>query len=545
MMNKLFKSLLLALAAVFFASCIEYNMSYPRVVAEFTKFEVEGAKSVTIDPSSLTVSIELDETADIDSVKVISAELAENVSYKNDPVPQILDLTAPHTVVLRMYQDYRWTISATQSVERYIKCANQVGSAVFLEDSNEAFIYVSKSQRLKFLEVSDIKLELLGSSVVATRGKVIVGNNVVSKLEPCSFPMTLDFTNTREFNVVFKGDTTTWKVTAVPVEVPAQISGIAPWCWSADIYATFDGVSQAPAFKYRKAGDEEWIQLPDSLVNVDGVNASARIDSLDQATEYEVKLIFNGEELPGQSFVTETPEQLPNFSFDDWWLGGKVWWPYGEDYPEENRVWDTANPGTGSMIGMNLTTPEEVDVIMGKALRMQSKYVLVKFAAGNLFTGKFVGLVGTTGADLDWGTPFTTKPKALKGYFKYDPAMVNYIENTPVANPSEPDQCQIQVILIDTEKPFKVLPMGGINGPTYDGEMVDISSSDYIMARGVQNYGSTEGKWVEFEIPIEYKDPTRKPTYVILTCASSYLGDYFTGGDGSVMLVDEFEFIYE
>ena len=83
------------------------------------------------------------------------------------------------------------------------------------------------------------------------------------------------------------------------------------------------------------------------------------------------------------------------------------------------------------------------------------------------------------------------------------------------------------------------------NGPTYDGKMVDLNDSEYILGRGVKNYGSTEGEWVEFEIPIEYSDPTRKPTYVIVTCASSYLGDYFTGADGSVMLVDEFEFIYQ
>ena len=53
-----------------------------------------------------------------------------------------------------------------------------------------------------------------------------------------------------------------------------------------------------------------------------------------------------------------------------------------------------------------------------------------------------------------------------------------------------------------------------------------------------------KAEWVEIILPFEYRD-YRTPRYVIVTAASSYLGDYFTGGEGSAMLVDEFEFIYE
>lgn len=526
-------------------SCIEYDMSYPRILAEFTTFNVEGAESVNINPDKLTVSIVLDESADISKVRVLDVALNDKAVFKNGEMPEILDLRTPYHVMLSMYQDYRWTITAEQTVDRYIKCVNQVGKAVFHEAEREAFVYVSDNQRLRFLEVVDMKLELLGSVVLSTEGKSVIDNVVVNRKDSCAFPMVIDFTNSREFTVASKGDTTVWKVTAVPVEVPAQITGIAPWCWSADIYATFSGSSESPVLMYKRKDVQDWKTLADSLIVVDGVNISARLDSLEAATEYDVKLIFDGEELPGETFMTDAPAQLPNFSFDDWWYNNKTWWVYGESYDDADRIWDSANPGTGSLIGMNLTTPEETDVISGKALRMQSKFVMVKFAAGNLFTGKFNGLVGMTGADLEWGTAFTSKPKSLKGYFKYAPQLVDYKDNVKVNNPTESDICQIQVILIDTERPFQVLPMGGVNGPTYDGKMVDLNDSEYILGRGVKNYGSTEGEWVEFEIPIEYSDPTRKPTYVIVTCASSYLGDYFTGADGSVMLVDEFEFIYQ
>ena len=34
------------------------------------------------------------------------------------------------------------------------------------------------------------------------------------------------------------------------------------------------------------------------------------------------------------------------------------------------------------------------------------------------------------------------------------------------------------------------------------------------------------------------------PKYVVISACASSLGDYFTGGVGSVLYVDEFEFIY-
>ena len=35
------------------------------------------------------------------------------------------------------------------------------------------------------------------------------------------------------------------------------------------------------------------------------------------------------------------------------------------------------------------------------------------------------------------------------------------------------------------------------------------------------------------------------PTYIVISAAASRYGDYFTGGRGSTLYVDEFEFIYD
>lgn len=532
-------------------------MSYPRILAEFESFEVENALNVQIDPSAMTVTVALDETADLSAVKVTSVGLNDKAFFKDGNFPQVLDLTSPYQVVLSLYQDYRWTIKGVQDVERYVTCSNQVGEASFFPEKCEAYVYVSMSQRLKYLTVESMKFELTGSEIVSTTGYETVDNVVTEVTKQCAFPMVLDCTNARKFAVQTRdGGVKEWTLTAIPVEVPAQITSVAAWTWSADIYATYDGTSEPPVITYKKVADTEWLSVPEENITIDGINYNVHLVGLEQATEYEVKLYFNGEELPGTTFTTGTPAQLPNFNFDQWWSpnNGGLWYPYAEDAAE--TVWDSANAGTASFGLGSSTVPETEDVKNGKAVRMTSKFVAVKFAAGNLFTGKFNSVIGTSGADLDWGVPFTSKPKALKGWYKYNPALVNYVENKKVADPKTYDQGQLQVLLVETDCPYRVLPVKTgdktTNGPTYKDEtkIVDLDTDKTIIARGIVNLsisdadGDGKAEWMEFELPLEYRD-FRTPTYVIVTAASSYLGDYFTGGDGSVLLIDEFEFVYE
>lgn len=550
------KTYTLFLFALFAVSCIKYDMSYPRILAEFTEFTAEGAKSVTIDPATMTVFITLDEQSDLAQVKVQSVALNEKASFKGGDLPSVLDLRNPYKVTLSMYQDYIWTIKAEQPVERYVKCANQVGDASISVNRREVYVYISMSQRLKYLEIKDMKLDLVGSEVLSTTGYHVEDNVSVEKTLDCSFPMILDCTNARTFAVQTRTGVEEWKLIAIPVEVPAQISSVSPWTWSADVSATFDGTSEPPVIMYKQLDQTEWLSVPEENVTVDGIDYSVHIDGLEPLTQYEVKLIFLGEDLPGTTFMTCAPVQLPNFNFDQWWSpdNGALWYPYAQG--ADPTVWDSANAGTAGFGLGSSTVPETNDVVSGKAVRMTSKYAAVKFAAGNLFTGKFRSVVGTSGADLDWGVPFTSRPKALKGWYKYQPALVNYKGNAKVENPTEYDQGQLQVLLVETDSPYRVLPVKvdgkTTNGPTYKDQntIIDLATHETVIARGLRNLtisdSDSDGNadWVEFVLPLEYRD-TRTPTYVVVTAASSYLGDFFTGGDGSVLMIDELEFVYE
>lgn len=510
-------------------SCLEDDMAKPRTLAEFTQMNVENG-TVTIDRDSRTVSIELDELGDLSQVRITSFSLNDKAYFTDGVLPDVLDLTVPYKVTLAMYYDFEWTISASQNVSRYVKCANQVGSAFFDVERREAHVYVSKSQRLRDLVISDMKLELEGARILSTTGIEVEAGESVEKTRPCSFPMQLDCTVKRTFLVKTRGgDEVVWSLTAIPKDVPAQITAIAPWCWSADVKATFDGTSAAPVIKYKPKTAADWSEVSSDKVTVDGINVNASIEGLEQGTEYEVKLVFNGRELPQQTFVTGVPEQLYNLNFDDW-ADDKT--PYTSGY---EGIWDTANPGT-SMLNIAPTVQETEDVVSGSAVRMQSVYKM-KFAAGNIYVGKFNSVdFSSLGATLFWGYEFDAMPSAMKGYYKYSPKNIDYAAPAYESLRGKPDKCQIQIFLTDWDDRFLI--------NTGANQFVDVYNDPHIIAFGRLESDETVTEYKEFTIPLEYRS-FRKPKYIVVSCCASSLGDYFTGGVGSTLLVDEFELIYK
>ena len=242
---RMFKYILsFSLVSLLAVSCFENDMSLPRILAQFTKFEVEGGLETVIDTDNRTVSLVIDEVSELAQLKVSNVELNEKAYFTDGKFPEVIDLTSPMDVMLSMYQNYDWTISAVQPVERYVYCANQIGEAIVKESERTVEIYISQSQRLNKLVVNKIKLERVGSVVKSTSGVEIVdpqSGRTELVTRDCEFPMTLDFNSPRQFNVEFQGNTYTWTVTAVPVEVAAEIKGIDARCYYAEVIATYGG----------------------------------------------------------------------------------------------------------------------------------------------------------------------------------------------------------------------------------------------------------------------------------------------------------------
>ena len=54
----------------------------------------------------------------------------------------------------------------------------------------------------------------------------------------------------------------------------------------------------------------------------------------------------------------------------------------------------------------------------------------------------------------------------------------------------------------------------------------------------------SNGAWKEVNIPLVYSNINKKPTHLLVVFSASKYGDYFHGGEGSVLYVDDFSLEY-
>lgn len=531
MMKRIASYILLSLVGILLPSCVfENDMSYPVISGEFTVFEVEGSRSVTIDKQNRRVDIVLDELSDITAVKILDYAVSEGTEIVG-VIPEVMDLTRPQKYVLRTYQDYEWTISATQPIDRYVVVDNQIGDAEFNMAEKMVFVRVTDTQGLHNVTFRSMKLEPEGAEFISTTGYINVDGVSQEETRAVSFPMTLNCIVVRYFDLEYEGEVIRWVLKVIQEKISLNVSSVNAWATKAQIKGVYDGNGN-PCVQYRKDSDAEW--MTDENITIDGINISADITGLEAGTDYQVRFMNEGKYSPVSEFRTEEASQLYNFSFDNWYLDGKVWYPYLSDSSPDEKVWDSANKGAANFIGSS-TVPDDTYSVSGYSARMESRYAVIAFAAGNLYTGKF-GKIAGVGAELDWGTPFTSRPTALKGYYSYSPRPIDRVKAPYEDMMGQMDKCQILVILADWEGPFRI--------NTTAGHFVDVASDPHIIAHAVMESDEITDGFVEFTLPLEYRDLERKPKYVVVACCASYLGDYFTGGEGSLMYVDEFEFIY-
>ena len=180
--------------------------------------------------------------------------------------------------------------------------------------------------------------------------------------------------------------------------------------------------------------------------------------------------------------------------------------------------------------------------------------MILKFAAGNIFSGSFGETIGTSGGTVYFGRPFTARPTALRFWMKYSTNKVNCISAYPeddVVTKEDYDRALIRIVLgdwdyrtyggnatspvlVDTTKPEKFV--------SFPSDKATIAYAEKVVRGDAAN---STNVWQQVTIPLEYKDTNRYPTHIIISCAASMLGDYFTGCDSSELWLDGMELIYE
>lgn len=487
---------------------------------------VNEVQPADINDQTLTATVYLSEETDPKAVKFENFTFSENAQASINLLEGTYDLTSPLELVLSLYQDFTWIISAVQNIERYFKIDGQVGDSEIDLPGHRIIVKVPMNQNLHYLTLSSVKL----------------GPANVSSMVPDLKPGTIDLSKPLNVEVTAFGQTETWTIYAEKTEL--LVNTVSVDAWSQVIWA----YGEAPAesrmtFQYRADDESEWNTVPDDKITLNGGNFSACINHLKPLTKYIVRAVADqniGNEI---TVTTQATADIPDGDFSEWWLEkNKKWNPWNEN---GERFWDTGNMGA-SLIGSsgdasNVQPTDYTPTGYGKAAKLLTKSVMSKLAAGSVYTGSFARIDGTNGV-LNFGRQWNLRPTKLKGFFQYQTATINTISASAPEELKQykgrPDSCHIYVALTDWTAPFEIRTNPS-NRQLFD------SNSPSVIAYGELIFGGTMDKYQEFEIELNYRSTSRIPRYLQITCSSSKFGDYFVGGVGAVLYVDQFSFDYD
>lgn len=515
-----FPALLLLVAL---AGCIKNNIPYPRLQVNFTSIEADSRlREATIDSASRSVTLWLDESADIANVRIsyFSLNLEQAVWPDSARFMAGVDLSEPVTTTLSMWQDYQWTISAVQDIERYFTVEQQVGASVIDVPGRRIIAYVTETAPLAALLVTSIKLG--GTSAVMT---------------PDLAGKRADFSAPVEVTVTEHGRSSVWTIYVIPTEAAVTTERVDAWSCVAWLYGSAEA-GKDNGFEYRPASSSTWIKLPSSAITADGGSFTGRLTGLTPSTAY-VARAYSGADLGAEiEFTTQGVMQLPNGDFENWWLDGKVWDPWAED---GTPWWDTGNKGATTLGSSNTYPTDDTPTGSGRAACLETRFVGIgiigKLAAGNIFAGRYVRTDGTNGI-LSFGREFDLRPTRLTGWMKYHPVAITSTTSGFEDLKGTMDKGIVWIALIDSDEPFEIRTNPN-NRQLFDPDGPE------VVAYGKMEWNTEVAQWTRFEITLDYRSTSRKPRYILCTASASWLGDYFTGGNGSVMTVDDFVLEYD
>ena len=527
---------------------IENDIPYPIVEGNITAFEVEGQRAgeeggnvqAAISTQNRTVTLYVDDSVDLSELRITRLGISEEAElipdsasckdYKRFPregfesldelplsMDTRMDFTQPVHFTLRTYQDYDWTVTVTQLIDREIVLENQIGNPVIDVNSRSVIIYVSPEQPLNAIKVTTFNLG-------GEHGKVVPNPEEYD---------TFDFSVPQEFFVSYAWEEASypWKVFVYHQESSGATGDVFARVTTADLSGTIQN-GKTPVVEYKAQSESSWTQLPASAVSVKGTSYSASFSGLSASTVYQYRVSIDGVAGEEQTFTTAPATPLENGGFEDWseaQAGTQIL--YNPWASGSNSFWSTGNGGSAPFIG-SITTPTN-DAVSGTAAHLQSRWAAIKLAAGNIFTGDFA-LDGTNGI-LTLGREFTTFPSALRFSYKYKTSKVNRIKEERFEYMrNQNDSCHVYFAL--TTAQYTIRTAKGDSFNRHDPS---------VIAYGEFASNQNQATYREVEVPFEYYDRKKTPSYLIVVCSSSKYGDFFTGGDSSEMFVDEMELVYE
>ncbi len=246
--------------------------------------------------------------------------------------------------------------------------------------------------------------------------------------------------------------------------------------------------------------------------------------------------------------VASDNPQLPNSDFNKWYQTNAGYFEPGES--ESATIWGTGNPGT-QLLGLLATTPLEIadGNLVAKLETLYNGDLAATFktpiSAGSIFTGKFNPEnidISDPEAAIDFGTPFSGRPKAFKIKYSYDPGLENKDKNGNLLGYG--DACDIYILLeVRNESGDKRLATAWFR----NDEKIDNQTEVQIDF----TYGELPADAPEYSRPADGKYVSADsasfipPSHLTFVASSSADGKIFAGAVGSILFVDDLELIYE
>lgn len=561
------KKIALGLACVGgFASCaIENDIPYPIVEAAITGMTVEGQRSnpdnnsteAIINNAARTVTLYVNDSVDITDLRITQLRVSNNAALLADsaacadyahfpdagfssldsiPVSSNtrMDFSNPVTFTLRTYQDYLWTVTVNQIIEREIDVTGMIRSVVSVENRT-VIIYVGSDQDLSRIQINTLNLG-------GEYGRVRYGNSE-------EIAGVYDFSTSSQTFLARRANEENWEEWTVYVYHSEEGGGSSGDVFAMASRAILNGSIQSgktPVVEYRESSASSWTEVPSDDVTVSGTSYTAILRGLSPSTAYRYRVSVDGVAGEESSFTTVAAIALENGSLDNWSTGALS--GSGNEYyipnAEGNTFWGTGNSAT-AIYKTNVTYPTTDEAYAGTAAVLASQSALgVKMAAGNLFAGDFQQdpesfLDGL----LHFGRPFTSFPTGLRFHYKYTPATmqtVGGITRLPSDLESlvgQPDSCHIFIALSDKSEPYEIRTDPD-NRQLFDKNDANIIAyGEFISSDVVTSYQ-------QVDIPLTYRS-YRTPKYLIIVCSASKYGDYYLAGNGSTLFLDELELLYE
>lgn len=509
------------------SGCILNDLPYPSISGEVLSIELNGQKEVTIDTRNRVVTIVLSDTVDFRAIEVKELSITADASSTlkagdiiNLSTGSGYEIGEPYSFTISTFQDYEWTIVASQPITRSVVMSSMIGEASFDFDNKSVVVKVAQTQDLYSIRVTDFVL----APSVAT-------------YSPDPYTVS-DFSDVVDITVEYFGIVENWSIYVQHTTVNAVTNTPSPWSRFAYLSGSVNTLlTSTCGFEYKEVSATDWEVIE---VEHQGGTISAVATDLKANTSYLCRAFIGGDYGDEIEFTTDTEPAVPNLSFDSAYQVGNVWYFNASD---GNSYWATGNLGV-SFAGKESSTTWVTgdEAVSGHAVRMvtYNDVIMVKVAAGNLYTGTYETKASTDPEvavkSAVFGRPYVGRPTSLSGWYRYSPQVITSSSYWAAAatafdvnfadSVGKNDWCHIYVVL---EK-------------WPDGETVRPDNESLItrIAYGELRNNQAVSVYTPFTIDLEYYSLTELPTHISIVSTSSINGGYFCGASGSILYVDDF-----